>query len=99
MAATTTHRALTQYSGDTPSGLFYREVSDWLPKLKRVDIPLSKTITVGSAPDKPHLKLEWGWGSPIPNYDTLAASVADTSTTTITPTTIGMWAVGDMLRI
>ena len=97
--ATTTNRSLTQYSGDTPSGLFLRPyIEDWMVKLRRTDTPLSKLISVGSAPKVPALKYEWGWGSVAPDQDSLNGSI-NSSVTAIAVTVDDQWAVGDTFRI
>lgn len=99
MASTTTNRSLTQYSGDTPSDLFIRDVPDWIRMLRRQDTPFSKMIGTASAPDIPMLKAEFGWGSPDPVQDTLAAAINSTGATTITVTNIGYWSVGRVFEI
>lgn len=102
MAATTTNAALTQYSGDTPSGLFLRpyiKADDWMRKLRRTDTPFSKLVAVGPAPEVPALKKEWGWGSVTPDQDSLSGALSDTSGTTVAVSNEGMWAVGDTFQI
>lgn len=103
MAATTTNRALTQFSGDTPSDLFIRDVKDWMRMLRRQDTPLTKLIGTTSAPDTPMHKAEFGWGSPDPVTDTLSAAInsapAAGTQTTITPTNPAYFAVGDIILI
>ena len=98
MAATTTNRSLTQYSGDTPSSLFIREVQDWMPMLKRTDTPLSKMIKRESPLAIPMLKSEWGWGSPAPDQDALTGALTN-SQTNIPVANGGAWAVGDIAYI
>jgi hypothetical protein len=99
VASTTTNRSLTQYSGDTPSDLFIRDVPDWMRMLRRQDTPFTKLISTTSAPDVPMLKAEFGWGSPDPVQDTLAAAINSTGATTITVTNVGYWSVGRVAEI
>lgn len=99
MAATTTNRALTQYSGDTPSSLFIRDVPDWTKKLRRDDTPFLKLIGREPAPKNPMLKLEWGWGSIDPYTDTGLTGSINTVVTTIPVTNGGMFSVGDTILI
>lgn len=47
MAATTYNRAVSQYSGDTPSDLFIRDVSKWPKLIKRNEFPLTSMIKHG----------------------------------------------------
>jgi hypothetical protein len=100
MAATTTNRSLTQYSGDTPSDLFIRDVDDWLSTLQeRQDTPFSAKIGTAPAPDVPKLKSEFGWSSPDPVEDTLAVAISSTGATTFTPTNVEYYSVGRVLVI
>src|SRR6185312_3292652 len=100
MAATTARGALTQYSGDTPSALFVRNVPDWTKKQKRTDTPFTKLIGRGSPQSNPMLKREWGWGSPSPVVDVMNdASGINTTDTTITVTNGSYFAAGDLILI
>jgi hypothetical protein len=100
MAATTTNKQLTQYSGDTPSALFIRDVPDWTKMLRRTDTPYLKLIGRGSAPSTPMLKKEWGWSSPDPVKDVMNDSGGiDGSVTTMTVTNGTYFAVGDIIRV
>lgn len=100
MAATTSNKALSQYSGDTPSDLFIRDVQDWMPKLKRTDTPLAKMIRRGSAPKVPMLKLEWGWGSPNPDTDTVNEGGTFSNSDLILTVTNGpRFQVGQIIKI
>ena len=83
MAATTTKQALTQYSGDTPSSLFIRDVPDWTTKQKRTDTPFINKIGRAGAPTIPMLKAEWGWGSPDPVQDQLNGAITNVATSII----------------
>jgi hypothetical protein len=99
VAATTTNRALTQFSGDTPSDLFIRDVPDWKDVVQRQDTPLYKNIDTTSAPSIPMHKAEFGWSSPDPVTDTLAVAITTTNATLITVTTVGYYSVGDIILI
>lgn len=103
MAATTTNRALTQYSGDTPSDLFIRDVPDWMDMLERQDTPLIKLIGTTGAPTVPMHKAEFGWSSPDPVADTITEAIvtapAAGTTSTITPANISYYSVGDIILI
>lgn len=83
MAATISNRALTQYSGDTPSDLFLIPVDyDFTLKQTRTDTPLLKLIPRDPAPKMPTLKLPWGWGSADAMTDQLNGSI-DASQTSL----------------
>ena len=91
MAATTANRAMSQYSGDTPSDLFIRDVSKWPKLIKRNEFPLTSMIKHGEPLERRMNKIEWGISSLDPVNDTLGGAVADGTTTTITPTNIGYY--------
>jgi hypothetical protein len=103
VASTTTNRALTQYSGDTPSDLFIRDVPDWFETIKRQDTPLIQMFSSTGAPDTPMHKAEFGWSSPDPVQDTITEPIVTTpaagSLTTVTPANIDYWSVGRILLI
>jgi hypothetical protein len=103
VAATSTNRALTQYSGDTPSDLFIRDVPEWKDSIQRQDTPLYKNIGTLGAPDMPVHKAEFGWSAPDPVSDTLGAAInsapAAGTLTTITPTNIDYWSVGRIVQV
>ena len=98
MASTVSNRALTQYSGDTPSDLFIRDVPYWFDKIKRTDTPLLRLISKGSAPSTPMLKLEWGWSSPDTDFDQLNGSL-DASQTSVTVDDASKFQVGSVFQI
>lgn len=97
MAATTYNRAVSQYSGDTPSDLFIRDVSKFPKLIKRNEFPLTTMIKEGAPLDRPMNKVEWGISYLDPVNDTLGAAIADNTTTTVTPTNIGYYMVGHVL--
>jgi hypothetical protein len=97
MAATTYNRAVSQYSGDTPSDLFIRDVSKWPKLIKRNEFPLTSMIKHGGPLEKRMNKVEWGISYLDPVNDTLGAAIADNTTTTVTPTNIGYYMVGHVL--
>jgi len=97
MAATTYNRAVSQYSGDTPSDLFIRDVSKFPKLIKRNEFPLTATINSGEPLDRRMNKVEWGVSYLDPVNDTLGGAIADGSTTTVTPTNIGYYMVGHVL--
>lgn len=100
MAGTSTNRPLTQYSGDVTANLFLRPyIEDWIKYQNRQDTPFLNLISVGKARATPALKLEWGWGNTVPDYDTLGAAVSDTTGQLVTMTNINMWGVGEQFRI
>ena len=96
MASTTTNRALSQYSGDTVSDLFIRDVPDWTPKQRRTDTPFINKIGRASGPTTPMLKAEWGWGSPDPVADTIAEAL-DTTETGVDVTNVAYYQIGHIL--
>ena len=97
MAATTYNRAVSQYSGDTPSDAFIRDVSKWPKLIKRNEFPLTSMIKHGGPLEKRMNKVEWGISYLDPVNDTLGAAIADNTTTTVTPTNIGYYMVGHVL--
>src|SRR6185312_13684069 len=97
MAATTYNRAVSQYSGDTPSDLFIRDVSKFPKLIKRNEFPLTATINFGEPLERRMNKVEWGVSYLDPVNDTLGGAIADGSTTTVTPTNIGYYMVGHVL--
>jgi hypothetical protein len=103
VAATTSNRALTQYSGDTPSDLFIRDVDDWMDTIERQDTPLIGMFQMTGAPDVPKHKAEFGWSSPDPVQDTITEAIgtapAAGTLTTITPANIDYWSVGRIILI
>lgn len=88
MAATYSNRGLTQYSGDTPSDLFIRDVPDWTKKQLRTDTPFLKLIGRAPAPDNPMLKSEWGWGHPDPTDGTITEAISATPSTGVITITV-----------
>lgn len=99
MAATTYNRAVSQYSGDTPSDLFIRDVSKFPKLIKRNEFPLTATINSGEPLERRMNKVEWGVSYLDPVNDTLGGAIADASTTTVTPTNIGYYMVGHVVML
>lgn len=94
MAATISNRALTSYSGDTPSDLFLVPIDyDFTKKQTRTDTPLRKLIGEDPAPKMPTLKLPWGWGSVDASTDQLNGSI-DASQTSLTVDDASKFQVG-----
>jgi hypothetical protein len=90
----------TGVSGGTiPSDLFIRDVPDWVDKLERRDVPLSKMIGSEGAPSMPMNKAEWGWGSPDPYADTITEAIGTTDGTSITVANADYYQVTDVILI
>lgn len=85
MAATITNHAVTSISGDvTPSALFYvPQMVDWTKKVRRTDSPFLTLIGRGKAPEKPVVKLPWGFSYPDSDNDQVNGATGTGSTFTI----------------
>ena len=100
MAGQVTNRPLTQYSGDVNANLFLRPyIKDWIKFLNRQDTPFISLIGTAPAQPNPAIKLEWGWGNTVPDYDTLGAAISDTTGQLVTVTNANMWGVGETFRV
>lgn len=99
MAATISNRALSGYSGDTPSDLFIRPIDiDWTTKLKNTRTPYLTAIGRAPANKMPRLKEEFGWGSPVATT-TLLNGALDISQTNVTVDDASLFQVGSTFRI
>jgi len=99
VAATISNRALTGYSGDTPSDLFVRPIEvDWTAKLKNTRTPYLTAIGRAPANKMPRLKEEFGWGSPVATT-TLLNGALDASQTNVTVDDASLFQVGATFRI
>jgi len=98
MAATTTTRAQSQYSGDVPSDLFIRDVSKWPKLIQRSEYPLTSMIKHSEPLERRMHKIEWGRSYLDPVNDTITEALADEAgPSTMTPANIGYLMVGHVL--
>lgn len=99
MAGTTVSRAMSQYSGDTPSPLFIRDVSKWQEHILRNQFPLTSLIKHGQPLEKRMHKIEWGRSYDDPVNDTITEPMAsEAGPSTVTPANIGYYMVGHVLQ-
>jgi hypothetical protein len=98
--ATYTTGDINSISGSgIPSSLFMVDMQDWYKYVQLDSTPvLDKIDKSGAAPSVPMDKATWGWSVNKPTADTLGASIADTSTTSVTVTTAGIWQIGEVIK-
>ena len=109
MVATISRSAQTGQSsavsgGTIPTALFIpADVPDWTKKQKRTDTPFLSMIGRGSPLAKPNPTRQWGWGSPDPITDLLAANITTTpaagTADTFTVTNGDYFSAGDRVLI
>jgi hypothetical protein len=99
MAATTVNRSMSQYSGDTPSDLFIRDVSKWPKLIQRSEYPLTAMIKHSEPLERKMNKVEWGRSYLDPVNDTITEAMIDEAgPSTVTPANIGYYMVGHKLQ-
>lgn len=104
MAGVTSNEPRLQYAdsvegGSILSAFHIREINDFMPKLTRQDIVVSKLFETAPAPEKPMLKHEWSWGEPDPWEGELGADISSTSVKQFTAVDATIFQLSDRLII
>ena len=104
MAGTVSNEPRLQYAdsvegGTILSAFHIREIKDFMPRLTRQDIVLSKLFETGPAPERPMLKHEWSWGEPDPWEGSLAVAIVSTDQPTFTAADGSIFQIADRIII